>query len=171
MSAVGIKEFYDCKYDPRYVSNIVFSIAAIRMATRYIPEHSIKTALVDPHAFPLDSGSMASFQLECMTFVVGVFLQWILECAGAGGAWWGMSEVWGMRGYSQSDPMGTNDNLRPVSNVVFGISCIRLIQRYLEPNDINTAMVSPHEWVLDRMQCGGGAAPAGDADGQREFPM
>merc|ERR1712241_1217046 len=121
----------------RYVSNIVYAIAFIRVACHYMPQgpHMATTALTSPHAYELKSGSAQSFQLEACFFLLGVFMQFVLEVLGAGGAWWGMSEVWGMRGYSKLERgMITNDKVRPVSNIVFAVACFRMAEKYMPYN-------------------------------------
>jgi len=150
----------------RYVSNIVFSIALIRMFQKYLPDHPVNVAMNSPHDYALEEGSASSFQVEVVTFIFGCFMQFDLEVLGAGGAWWGMSEVWGWRGYSHSDGQGSNDRLRYVSNIVFAIACIRMAEKYLPHNDHHNAMLNPHDWVMNYVGCYG----AGDEnlDTERE---
>jgi len=152
----------------RYVSNTVFCIALIRMICHYFPDHPVNVAFVDPHNFSLAAGSLQSFQLECCMFLVGLFMQFTLEVAGAGGAWWGMSEVWGMRGYSKLERgMATNDNLRPVSNTVFAIACVRMLEKYMPQNDHHKAMLDPHQWALENLGCLGGGGDDEAVDTRR----
>lgn len=139
----------------RWVSNIVFAVACIRFVQHYCPNHPVNTAMCSPHDYDLASGTMQSFQLECIFFTVGVFMQFVLEVLGAGGAWWGMSEVWGLRGYSQLERgQETNDQLRYVSNIVFAIACVRMLEKYVPMNDHHLAMLSPQEWLMDRVNLG-----------------
>lgn len=151
----------------RPVSNIVFAIACVRFIQCFMPDHDTNTAMHSPHAYNLKSGTMNSFQLECFFFVIGVFMQWILEVAGAGGAWWGMSEVWGWRGYSQGADGGrTNDQLRPVSNIVFAIACIRMLEKYVPMNQHHLAMLSPQDWLMQRVNLGLRKKPANNEEQQ-----
>lgn len=157
----------------RYVSNSVFAIAAIRVLMHYLPvdkitgeKHQAAVGLCGPHDYDLTPGGLASFQLEAINFLVGVFMQFVLEVLGAGGAWWGMSEVWGWRGYGTSNPGATNDDLRPVSNVVFAIACIRMIQKYMTHNGYHHAMLAPHDWVQERIGCSA-SNDQGNPDTQR----
>jgi len=152
----------------RYVSNPVFCIAAIRMLMHYIPvnpatgkKHEAAVGMCGPHDYDLTPGGLASFQLEALCFLVGVWMQFVLEVLGAGGAWWGMSEVWGWRGFNHQDPGGSNDDLRPVSNVVFAIGCIRMIMKYPEETGYHQAMNAPHDWVQEFMNCN---TPQNDVD-------
>merc|ERR1719150_1790743 len=82
--------------------------------------------------------------LQVPFFVVGVFMQFVLEVAGAGGAWWGMSEVWKWRGAKTNDPSFTNDRIRYVSNTVFSLGMIRMLFRYAPDWGIAQALVDPH---------------------------
>merc|ERR1711994_1030974 len=97
----------------------------------YLTPNQATTGMCSPHDYELTPGTLASFQLESLCFLVGVWMQFVLEVLGAGGAWWGMSEVWGWRGYSQKTRgQLTNDRLRYVSNIVFAIACIRMAEKY-----------------------------------------
>jgi len=140
----------------------------IRMIQKYLPAHPANVAMHSPHDYDLTPGTMNSFQLECLMFVVGVFMQWILEVAGAGGAFWGMSEVWGWRGYSQGDKaQETNDRLRYVCNIVFGLACIRMLEKYVPENDHHQAMLSPQDWLMGRVNMGLGGRKRKGGDSQR----
>lgn len=88
--------------------------------------------------------------MQILFFIVGVFLQWTLEVLGAGGAIWGMSEVWHMRGGSTSDPEGTNDDLRIPANIVFVLGFIRMFFRYSSDSALKSAIVGPQDWVANR---------------------
>jgi len=149
----------------RWVSNIVFAVACVRFMQKYFDDHPVNTAMNSPHDYQLSEGSSASFQVECVTWVIGVFMQFDLEVLGAGGAWWGMSEVWGWRGYSQLEKgQETNDQLRYVSNIVFAIACVRMAEKYLPMNGHHNAMLSPHDWVMGRISL---TAAAEDPDTRR----
>merc|ERR1712157_358216 len=74
----------------------------IRMFFRYSQDNDLKTAIVDPHAWLKNRGTSNPDGLTIFAkfigFLLGFFLQWVLEVLGAGGATWGMSEVWKLRG-------------------------------------------------------------------------
>merc|ERR1719510_525675 len=129
--------------DMRWAANTVFCLGFIRFFFRYGPANSFQQALVDPHEWLKDGGKKrraqgnnysedGMFALEIPFFILGVFLQWVLEVLGAGGATWGMSEVWHMRGgtVSNGDAHGSNTKLRWVANIVFTIGAFRMMQKY-----------------------------------------
>merc|ERR1719499_518015 len=139
----------------RFPANTVFVLGAIRFIFRYVPENGSAQALVSPHAWFHDmKESQSKFMntkkddpkyytptgiltFEAFFFLLGVFFTFVLEVAGAGGAWWGMSEVWQMRGYGRDvccgDGLATNHEFRWVANAVFVIAAIRMIQVPPEP--------------------------------------
>jgi len=137
----------------RIPANIVFVLGFIRMFFRYSPPSPLKNAVVDPQAWiknraegkDVSMGMMYLF--ETCGFLLGFFLQWDLEVLGAGGACWGMSEVWKLRAAKTSDPAGTNHDWRWVANVVFTIGVFRMAQKYLPDHAVHTAMLSPQDWV------------------------
>jgi len=45
----------------------------------------------------------------------------------------------------------TNDRLRYVSNIVFAIACIRMLEKYVPENSYHQAMLSPQDWLMSRM--------------------
>merc|ERR1719443_664935 len=90
-----------------------------------------------------------AFICEIPFFILGVFLQWVLEVLGAGGATWGMSEVWNVRGDNTDDPWQTNHDFRWVANTIFTIGLFRMAQKYCPDHGVHKAMNAPHEWVKD----------------------
>jgi len=156
----------------RWVSNIVFAIALVRLGQKFLPDYPANVAMHSPHAYALAEGSSSSFQVEVVTFVVGVFMQFVLEVLGAGGAWWGMSEVWGWRGYGRddccNDGADTNDQIRYISNIVFAIACVRMCEKYLPMNDHHLAMLAPHDWVMEYLTCGGSRSDDLDTERQNQ---
>jgi len=141
--------------DLRIPANIVFVLGFIRMFFRYSPPAPLKTAVVDPQdwihnrASGEDPSMGAMYLVEVGGFLLGFFLQWVLEVLGAGGATWGMSEVWNLRADNTDDPVQTNHNYRWVANVTFCVGAIRMAQKYMPPNSIHTAMLSPQSWLRD----------------------
>lgn len=144
-------------------ANIVFSLGFLRLLCRYAPPSALCQAIVDPQDWCKDWGSSATpkgptagrevsgmFLAEFLFFLLGVFLQWDLEVLGAGGACWGMSEVWHLRGgttKSERGPNVTNDDYRWVANTVFTIAIFRMLQKYCPPHGINKAMTGPQDWL------------------------
>jgi len=172
--------------DMRWGANIVFCLGLIRFLFRYGPANSIQQAIVDPQNWIVDYGrgrraqpkseqgysDQGMIALEVPVFIVGVFLQWVLEVLGAGGATWGMSEVWHLRGgtVSGKTPHAANTDFRWVANVTFCIGAIRMLQKYCPPHDVHKAMLSPQDWIKDlgrgKGQPQGGSIQAGgDPDG------
>jgi len=139
--------------DLRIPANIVFVLGFIRMFFRYSPASPLKNAVVDPQTWIKNraSGTEVSmgvmYLFETIGFLLGFFLQWDLEVLGAGGACWGMSEVWKWRAAKTSDPEGTNHDWRWVCNIVFTVGVFRMAQKYLPDHAIHTAMLSPQDWV------------------------
>jgi len=148
--------------DMRWCSNVVFCLGFIRFFFRYGPENSFQQALVDPHAWLVDYGdarrkaqggqaysAQGTFALEIPFFILGVFLQWVLEVLGAGGATWGMSEVWHLRGDTSYDAVKCNNDFRWVANVTFCVGIIRMLQKYCPPHGIHNAMLGPQDWLKE----------------------
>jgi hypothetical protein len=141
----------------------------VRMLFRYGPANGLQDAIVDPQTWVkkklgMDGlkadpavGGMAA--LEFVGFIMGIFLQWVLEVLGAGGASWGMSEVWNLRADNTSDPAVTNHNYRWVANVIFVMGIFRMAQKYCPAHDVHEAMLSPQAW-LKKLETAP-AAPAG----------
>jgi len=144
-------EPYQSNDDLRIPANIVFVLGFIRMFFRYSQDTDLKTAIVDPHAWLKNRGTSNPDGLtlfaEFIGFLLGFFLQWVLEVLGAGGATWGMSEVWKLRGDRTDDPWQTNHDFRWVANTVFTIGLFRMAQKYCPDHPVHVAMNAPHEWV------------------------
>jgi len=136
--------------DLRIPANIVFVLGFIRMFFRYSQNTPLKSAVVDPQVWlgsqfaNQDSITMIG---EFIGFVLGFFLQWVLEVLGAGGACWGMSEVWKLRGPRTDDSWQTNHDFRWVANTVFTIGIFRMAQKYCPAHGVHVAANAPHEWV------------------------
>jgi len=146
--------------DMRWCSNVVFCLGFIRFFFRYGPENAFQQALVDPQAWLVDYGAErrgngkggdmspdGKFALEIPFFILGVFLQWVLEVLGAGGATWGMSEVWHLRGDTSYDAVKCNNDFRWVANVTFCVGIIRMLQKYCPSHGIHDAMLGPQDWL------------------------
>lgn len=176
----------------RWAANVVFCLGFIRVMFRYAPETSWAQAIVDPQAWVKDYGAgrrraraaaAAGPQrdvgdgaygdsgirvFEFLFFALGVFLQWTLEVLGAGGATWGMSEVWNLRGDTSNKPAlygGANDDFRWVANITFTVAIFRMLQKYCPDHVVHKAMLSPQDWLKDLGkdddQPRGGAVQAG----------
>lgn len=140
-------------------SNIVFALGFIRMICRYTPPNPMAEALVSPQdwsakAFVKGGSQKASadgmFLFEFLLFLLGVYLQWVLEVLGAGGACWGMSEVWHLRADTTRSDRGaakTNDDYRWVANTVFCIATFRMLLKYCPPSQIQKAHLDPNGWI------------------------
>jgi len=144
--------------DMRWAANTVFCLGFIRFFFRYGPANSFQQALVDPHEWLKDGGKKrraqgagysddGMFALEIPFFILGVFLQWVLEVLGAGGATWGMSEVWHLRGDTSYDAAKCNNDFRWVANVVFSMGIIRMLQKYCPDHGVHKAMLGPQDWL------------------------
>jgi len=137
--------------DLRVPANIVFVLGFIRMFFRYSQPTQLKTAIVDPQNWLKNRGNNNPDGLtlfaEFIGFLLGFFLQWVLEVLGAGGASWGMSEVWKLRAGKTSDPWQTNNDFRWVANTIFTIGLFRMAQKYCPDHAVHVAMNAPHEWV------------------------
>jgi len=137
--------------DLRIPANIVFVLGFIRMFFRYSQDNDLKTAIVDPHAWLKNRGTSNPDGLtvfaEFIGFLLGFFLQFVLEVLGAGGASWGMSEVWMLRGPRTNDGWQTNHDFRWVANVIFTIGAFRMAQKYCPDHSVHVAMNGPHEWA------------------------
>jgi len=148
-------EPYQSNDDFRIPANIVFVLGFIRMFFRYSHGTNLKTAIVDPQNWLKGKGegpptSDAATKLgEFIGFLLGFFLQWVLECLGAGGASWGMSEVWKLRAGKTDDPSGTNHDFRWVANTIFVIGLFRMAQKYCPDHNVHTAMNAPHAWFQE----------------------
>jgi len=94
-----------------------------------------------------DMSPDGKFALEIPFFILGVFLQWVLEVLGAGGATWGMSEVWHLRGDTSYDAVKCNNDFRWVANVTFCVGIIRMLQKYCPSHGIHDAMLGPQDWL------------------------
>jgi len=135
----------------RIPANIVFVLGFIRMFFRYSSPSGLKTAIVDPQDWVKARGSKNASEgalmcLELLGFCLGFFLQWVLEVLGAGGACWGMSEVWNLRN-DPPNPAETNDDFRWVANTVFTVAIFRMAQKYCPDHSVHTAMLSPQNWL------------------------
>jgi len=154
-------------------ANVVFALGFLRMLCRFAPPSALCQAIVDPQAWCKDWGASVRppaaqgtprevsgmFLAEFLFFLLGVFLQWDLEVLGAGGACWGMSEVWHLRGGTTRSDRGpdlTNDDYRWVANTVFTIAIFRMLQKYCPDHGIHKAMLSPQDWIKEL-----GEEPAG----------
>jgi len=160
----------------RWAANIVFCLGFIRVMFRYAPETSWAQAIVDPQNWVKDYGagrraararaanapnmnagdgaySDSGIRVfEFVFFALGVFLQWVLEVLGAGGATWGMSEVWHLRGDTSNKPAlygGANDDFRWVANITFTVAIFRMLQKYCPDHVVHKAMLSPQDWLKD----------------------
>jgi len=143
--------------DFRIPANIVFVLGFIRMFFRYSPDSPLKNAVVGPENWikaradnaPGQVSSGLLYLVEICGFMLGFFLQWVLEVLGAGGATWGMSEVWNLRADNTDDPGQTNHNFRWVANVTFCVGIIRMSQKYFPDHAIHQAMLSPQVWIYN----------------------
>jgi len=142
---------FESNQDLRIPANIVFVLGFIRMFFRYSEDTGLKVAIVDPQDWlkgkAPNSGDSAAKVFEFGGFILGFFLQWVLEVLGAGGATWGMSEVWKLRANKTSDPSGTNNDFRWVANVVFCMGLFRMAQKFCPDHAVHVAMNGPHAWV------------------------
>jgi len=135
----------------RIPANIVFVLGFIRMFFRYSSPSALKDAVVDPQAWIAqradgkDGGSMMI--LELIGFCLGFFLQWVLEVLGAGGASWGMSEVWNLRNVPGTCQLCSNNDWRWVANTIFTIGIFRMAQKYCPAHPVHEAMLAPHDWL------------------------
>lgn len=148
-------------HDLRYVANVVFCLGFIRMFMKYGPDNGMAQAFNAPHEWLRDYGAskrtveeynpQGAFICEIPFFVLGVFLQWVLEVLGAGGATWGMSEVWHLRGGTVSGmtPHEANTKFRWVANITFTVAAFRMMQKYCPEHPIHVAINAPHEWLRD----------------------
>jgi len=138
--------------DLRIPSNIVFVLGFMRLFFRYSQASPLKAAIVDPQDWlksTYKSQDSLTMMAEFLGFILGFFLQWVLEVLGAGGASWGMSEVWNLRGDNTDDPWQTNHDFRWVANTIFTIGLFRMAQKYCPDHGVHKAMNAPHEWVKD----------------------
>lgn len=136
--------------DLRIPANIVFVLGFIRLFFRYSKNTPLKAAIVDPQNWlkaRFDTQDSLMMIAEFLGFILGFFLQWVLEVLGAGGATWGMSEVWMLRGPRTSDAWQTNHDFRWVANVVLTIGIFRMAQKYCPDHGIHVAMNAPQDWV------------------------
>jgi len=143
--------------DLRIPANIVFVMGFIRMFFRYSQASPLKNAVVDPQVWVKNlpgrnSGMGAMMLFETLAFVYGFFLQWVLEVLGAGGACWGMSEVWNLRADNTADPWQTNHDFRWVANVVFCMGLFRMCQKYCPDHPMHTAMNAPQDWLKELIE-------------------
>lgn len=142
---------YQSNDDLRIPANIVFVLGFIRMFFRYSQNTPLKAAIVDPQDWLKNRGASNTDGLtifaEFIGFLLGFFLQWTLEVLGAGGASWGMSEVWKLRGPRTDDPWQTNHDFRWVANTIFTIGIFRMAQKYCPDHSVHVAMNAPHDWV------------------------
>merc|ERR1719410_2855022 len=76
-------------------------------------------------------------------------MQFVLEVLGAGGAIWGMSEVWHMRGGTNHRMPQSATDMRWASNCVFCLGFIRFFFRYGPENSFQQALVDPQAWIVD----------------------
>jgi hypothetical protein len=76
----------------------------------------------------------------------------VLECLGAGGASWGMSEVWNLRADNTHDPAQTNHDFRWVANVIFIMGLFRMCQKYCPDHPMHTAMNAPQDWLKELIE-------------------
>jgi len=141
---------YQTNDDLRIPANIVFVMGFIRMFFRYSQETGLKSAVVSPDAWlkkPSVSSDAGTKVAEFFGFLFGFFLQWMLEVVGAGGATWGMSEVWMLRGARTEDPQKTQREFRWVANVTFVVGLFRMAQKYCPDHAVHVAMNAPHVWM------------------------
>jgi len=145
-------EPYQSNDDLRIPANIVFVLGFIRLFFRYSQNSPLKAAIVDPQDWlksTFKSQDSLTMMAEFLGFVLGFFLQFVLEVLGAGGASWGMSEVWKLRGGRTEDPYQTNHDFRWVANTIFTIGIFRMAQKYCPDHGVHKAMNAPHDWVKD----------------------
>lgn len=141
---------YQSNDDLRIPANIVFVLGFIRLFFRYSSNTPLKSAIVDPQNWlkssfkTQDSITMIA---EFIGFILGFFLQFVLEVLGAGGASWGMSEVWKLRGPRTDDAWQTNHDFRWVANVIFTIGLFRMAQKYCPDHGVHVAMNGPDAWI------------------------
>jgi len=136
----------------RIPANIVFCLGFVRMFFRYSSDSALKNSIVDPQVWvhnrgAASDGASGMVALEIIGFCMGFFLQWVLEVLGAGGASWGMSEVWNLRNVAGDRPGETNHTFRWVANVIFTIAIFRMAQKYCPPHAVHMAMLSPQDWI------------------------